>query len=253
MTTAQFKKINLLSLGENTMKFSKTLLASSVAAVMAAGFMAPAQAVEVGASVGVASTYLWRGADLGTGVPAVSGDLNLSTNGFYTGIWVSSGDTTAGTEYDLYAGYGGSVADFSYDVSVWSYNYPTGPGYTKDTETDFTDFTDVVVSLGYGPVSFAAYVPVGKDNSAGDYTYYTLGASFGAFAVTAGLHADNANKDGAVPCPEDNTEETCDPLHINLDYSFNDNLTFTLSQFVADETDADDLKFVVSYSLPLGE
>lgn len=239
------------------MKLSKTLIASSVAAVMAAGVIAPAQAeVEVGASVGIASTYLWRGADLGSGTPAVSGDLNLSASGFYAGIWGSSGDTSAGTEYDLYAGYGGSVGDFSYDVSLWSYNYPTGAGYTEDKETDFTDFSDAVVSLGYGPVAFAAYIPVGKDNSSGDYMYYTLSADIGAFSILAGMHSDDAAGGGAVAqcTPEEAAAgDSCSPIHLNVSYAYNDNLSFTVSQFIADESDDDDMKFVVSYSLPLGE
>ncbi|BCD97414.1 TorF family putative porin [Marinagarivorans cellulosilyticus] len=237
------------------MKLSKTLIASSVAAVMAAGVMAPAQAeVEVGASVGVASTYLWRGADLGSGTPAVSGDLNVSAAGFYAGIWGSSGDTGAGTEYDLYAGYGGSVGDFSYDLSVWSYNYPTGAGYTDDNETDFTDWTDAVVSLGYGPMSFAAYIPVGKDNSSGDYMYYTLGADIGAFSLLVGMHSDDVGGGGAVgQCAPEDAGEACSPVHLNVSYAYNDNLSFTVSQFIADESDDDDMKFVVSYTLPLGE
>ncbi len=234
------------------MKLTKKLLASSIAAsLLSAGAIAPAHAeVEISGSVAVASTYLWRGSDLGTGVPAVSGALEASTSGFYAGIWGSSGDTFAGTEYDLYVGYGGEVGSFSYDVSLWSYNYPTGDGYASDGETDFTDWTDLVVALGFGPAVFTIYQPIGDDNSTGDYAYYTLGASFGDFSLTAGLHSDN---DGAVSCPADNEGPTCDPVHVNLDYAFNDNLTFTLSQFIADETDDDDLKFVVSYSLPIGD
>ena len=239
------------------MKVSKTLLASSVAAVLSAGFMAPAfAAVEVGASVGVASTYLWRGSDLGSGTPAVFGDLNLSAAGFYGGIWGSSGDTFAGTEYDLYAGYGGSVGDFSYGASVWNYNYPTGAGYDADGETDFADWTDAVVTLGYGPVTFNAYIPVGKGNSSGDYMYYTLGAGFGKFSVLLGMHSDDVAGGGAVSqctAEEAAAGESCSPVHLNVSYAYNDNLSFTVSQFIADESDTDDMKFVVSYTLPLGE
>lgn len=242
------------------MNFTKTLLASSVAAsVLAASAFVSTAHAEVSASVGVASTYLWRGYDLGSGVPAVSGDLNYSNSGFYSGVWVSSGDSAAGTEYDLYAGYGGALGDFSYDLSLWSYNYPTGAGYSADGETDFTDFSDAVVSLGYGPVAFTAYVPVGKDNSPGDYMYYTLSGSMGDFSLTLGMHQDTGNvvddlgNVTAYACPSDDEDGVCSPVHINLDYAFNDNLTFTLSQFVADGTDDDDMKFVVSYSMPIGE
>lgn len=232
------------------MKHMKTLLASAVAASTFAA--APVAMAEIGASVGVASTYLWRGYDLGSGTPAVSGDLNYSVAGFYTGIWGSSGDTAAGTEYDLYAGYGMEIGEiFSFDISVWNYNYPTGFGYTDDLETDFGDLSDVILTLGVGPVSFSYYQPVAGGGY--DYNYYTLSAGFGAFSFTLGMH-DNDDGD--------------DPVHLNIDYAYNDNLTFTLSQFIVDQegaeasfdfdgddvvdyTDDDDLKFVVSYSIPL--
>ena len=234
------------------MKVTKSLLASSIAAVMAAGVMAPAFAeVEVGASVGVASSYLWRGLDLGSGTPAVFGDLNISAAGFYGGIWGSSGDTYGGSEYDLYMGYGGSFGDFSFDVSVWNYVYPTGPGSVgildpDFEETDIGELSDGVVSLGYGPVAFTVYKPItGTKDS--DYVYYTLSADAGAFSFLVGMHSDG-------PCPSDaDLGESCDPTHINVSYAFNDNLSFTVSQFISDEPDSDDAKFVVSYTLPLGE
>ncbi|KJS09464.1 MAG: histidine kinase [Gammaproteobacteria bacterium BRH_c0] len=221
------------------MKLTRKVLSNSVAAVVLAtaglAVSSNAAAVEVSASAAVASTYLWRGYDLGSGTPAVSGDINASAGGAYAGVWGSSGDTAAGSEYDLYAGYGVELGGFSIDLSVWNYNYPTGAGYTPDGETDFGDLTDVVLSLGYGPFSFAYY-----DNVAGaaGYEYYTLGAEFGKFAVLLGKH-DNVSGD--------------DPVHLNLTYSYNDNLAFTISQFIADETDDDDLKFVASYSIPIGE
>lgn len=234
------------------MKLTKNILAGSIAGtVMALSAIAPVANAEVSASVGVASTYLWRGVDLGSGTPAVSGDLTYSNSGFYTGVWASSGDTAAGTEYDLYAGYSFEAGDFSVDASVWSYNYPTGPGYTDDGETDFTDVSDFILSVGYGSVSFGWIEPIGDDNSSGDYRYLSLGASVGKFSLTAGIHLDDENGAGGnAPC-DAGESETCDPVHINLDYAFNDNLTFTLSQFVIDEAADDDLKVVVSYSLPL--
>ena len=179
------------------MKFNRKTLASLIAAsIMAASAVVPFAHAEVSGSVGVASTYLWRGLDLGSGTPAVSGDLKYSAAGFYTGVWGSSGDTTFGTEYDLYVGYGGSLGEFSYDLSVWNYVYPTGPA-----EIDIFDLADTVVSLGYGPVSFAAYIPVG-DGSGGEnnYMYYTLGGSIGSFSLLVGMHQDAANvvEDGVI-------------------------------------------------------
>ena len=225
------------------MKTSKKLLAGAIASTLALSAVAPVTNAELSASATVASTYLWRGSDLGSGTPAVSGDLIYSASGAYAGVWASSGDTTLGTEYDLFIGYGGEVGDFSYDVSLWNYVYPNGV-----EENDIFDVADLVIGLGYGVGSFGAFIPVG-DGSSGDYIYFTLGASFGDFGVTLGLHSDNS---GAVGCPADTaTDETCDPLHVNLDYAFNDSLSFTLSQFIADEPAGDDLKVVVTYSLPI--
>lgn len=228
------------------MKFTKRMLAGSVAAsaLAVSSFTSTAYA-EVSASVGIATTYLFRGYDLGSGTPAVSGDLTYSNSGFYTGAWASSGDTEAGTEYDLYAGYGRSFGEndmFSVDLSVWNYIYPTGPGLTDNPnaaditgETDFGDWTEVALSVGVGPVAFTYY-----DNISGNagYEYYTLSGTVAAFSLTVGMH-DNPEGD--------------DPVHVNLGYAYSDNLAFTLSQFVTDEPEGDDLKFVVSYSLPIGE
>lgn len=237
------------------MKFSKNLLTSAVAAsLLASAAVAPVAHAEVAASVGIASTYLWRGYDLGSGTPAVSGDINYSTSGFSAGIWGSSGDTATGSEYDLYVGYGGSVGKFSYGLTLYNYLYPTGP-----SEADFFDVADAALSLGFGPVTFSAFIPVGKDNSPGDYMYYTLAGSVGAFSVLLGMHADNANATddtGAVTgynCPMDDEDGVCDSMHLDVSYAYNDNLSFTMSQFVVDGSDDDDLKFVVSYSLPIGE
>ena len=219
------------------MKTIKTLLATAVAATT---FAAPAVMAEVSGSVSVASTYLWRGVDLGSGTPAVSGDLSYSAAGAYVGVWGSSGDTAAGTEYDLYAGYGMEINDIlSFDISVWNYNYPTGAGYT-DGETDFGDLTDVILTVGVGPISFSYYEPVATDGGGYEYNYYTLSGGYGAFSLTIGMH----------------DYEDDDATHVNVDYAFNDNLTFTLSQFTdADDAefagDDGDLKFVVSYSLPI--
>lgn len=226
------------------MSVSKKLLASVVAVSGLAGVaMVPVANAEVSGSVGIASTYLWRGQDLGSGTPAVSGDLNYSQSGFYTGVWGSSGDTANGSEYDLYAGYGTSFGEddfFSVDLSIWNYNYPTG-----SDETDFGDLSEVVLSLGVGPVALTIY-----DNVAGDtgYMYYTLGGTVGAFSLTVGMH-DAIDGDY---CGEAETEE-CQTVHVDLSYAYNDNMAFTLSQEIADESPTDDLKFVVSYSLPIGE
>lgn len=193
--------------------------------------------VEVAASVAVSSMYFWRGQSLGSGSPAVSGDINVSTAGAYAGIWGSSGDDALGNEYDLYAGYGGEIEGFSYDLSIWNYNYPNDPTGTYDT---FGSLSEVVLSLGFGPVTFTYY-----DNVAGGsgYEYYTLGAGMGSFSAKLGY---------SDPEGDDNNY-----YHLDLTYAYNDNLSFTLSKLDNEEFDEaeggvnEDTLFVVSYSLPI--
>ena len=209
-------------------KIQKKLLASTVAAAAFASMaMVPAVQAEVSASVGVANMYYWRGLDLGGGA-ALSADVNYSVSGFFVGAWTSSGDEAMGTEYDLYAGYGGEVGDFNYSLSVVSYNYadpkdgePLSPG----------DLTEVVLGLGYGPFAATYY-----DNVAGSsgYNYFTLALDFEKFAVLYGQHEDDLS-------------------HVDLTYKYNDNLSFTVGKVVDDASGAypDEAKFIVSLSLPI--
>ncbi|NHN38618.1 histidine kinase [Pseudomaricurvus alcaniphilus] len=221
-----------------------TQLAAAVALTAGAISAAPvAMAAETSASVAVASSYLWRGFDLGSGTPAVSGDITVSEGGFYAGVWGSSGDDLNGTEYDLYAGWGGEFSGLSVDLSVWNYIYPTGPNASQERgpTPGFADLSEVILTLGFGPVSFSYY-----DNIAGGsgYEYYTLSGSYGKFSATLGFH------DAEVGAFVDDVE--LDPVHLDVSYSYNDNLSFTLSQVIEDdEVPGDELKFVVGYSLPL--
>lgn len=197
--------------------------------------------VDVSASAAIANMYLWRGQDLGEGSAAVSGDLTVGMGGAYAGVWTSSGDSTLGQEYDLYLGYGGEAGDFSYDVSAWTYVYPgndeeNGRGNTFEA-------SDLIVSLGYGPVSAAYYYVLAGDENA---SYATLGGEMGSFSATLGFQMHSE---------DDSAEYT----HLDLSYAYNDNLSFTLSKIVAQDADLDkgeegfdeDMKVVVSYSLPI--
>ncbi len=218
------------------MKTSKKLLAGAVAAtVMSVGAIAPAAQAEVSGSMGIGNIYLWRGIDLsaGDGTPSVNGSLDFSEGGFYAGIWSGSGDNTLGTEYDLYLGYGGEAGDFTYDLSLWSYQYPTA--IDKDTGVDISndigDLMEAVISLGYGPVAVTYYHGL---QDLDEYYYLTVGASFDAFSITYGKHKDSMS-------------------HIDFGYSITDSLAITLSQVVDDDDGAfdDDTNVAVSYSITI--
>jgi len=231
----------------------KLTKAIALAGVMTTGLTAAtftqAAEPEVAASVSIANMYLWRGQDLGQGAAAVSGDLSVSMGGAYGGIWMSSGDSALGQEYDLYVGYGGEVEDFSYDLSVWSYVYPGGSPaidddgeiVVADSEGTTFDASEVILSLGYAGASFSYYYPVSSNPD--DYTYMTLGYGMDAYSATVGMATDDADDSGYV--------------HVDLSYAYNDNLSFTASKIVSDDAEDtegemdDDLKFVVSYSLPI--
>lgn len=218
-------------LSKKTKLLRLSALPLAVAGMMSVSHSASAD-VDVAASVGVSNMYLWRGYDLGNGA-AVSGDLNVSAAGFYTGIWGTSGDEELGTEYDLYVGYGGEFGGLSVDLSVWNYMYPS-----SEEPSDLDDFgglSEVILSLGYAGFSVSVY-----DNIAGasGYEYYSAAYTYKSFTVLYGTH-DNVGGDENLS-------------HVDLTYAFNDNLAFTLSQQVDNEED-DDLKFVVSFSLPIGD
>lgn len=199
----------------------KTLVA---AALVSAG--AAAQA-EVSGSVAIASSYLWRGFDLGYGSGVISGSLDYASEaGIYAGIWGSSGDDSYGTEYDLYVGWGGEVFEgFSVDVGYVDYNYP-------DCAAD-CDFEEIVVGFGFGAFGFTYVEPT---TSGADYNYYALSGGFGDFSATYGMWDSGDGADGS---------------HLDLTYGMGD-LAFTLSQSFDDGVGlSEEVQFVVSYSIPL--
>ncbi len=121
-------------------KISKSLMAASVlaATTLASG----AAMAEVSMNIGATSNYIWRGVTQTADEAAVSGGLDYShESGFYAGTWTSSlGNNDAGAEVDFYAGFGGSVSDFSYDINVTAYTYP---------QLEDADFTEVGLSGSY--------------------------------------------------------------------------------------------------------
>lgn len=233
------------------MRNAKKIFAHSFIAMLSATALAVPAAhagsgIDVSASAAVANMYLWRGYDLGVktetdpvtgavvsedkGTPAISGELKATHgSGVYAGIWGSSGDASLGSEYDLYAGWGGKVGKVNVDASVWSYVYP-------ESDISVGDAVDAVVSAGVGPVKATLYETLEGDDS-GDYRYGTVSYTKGKYSAMYGQHS----KEGGA-----------DPGHIQLGYQYNDNLSFAVSKFVVDtDTVEEDPQFLVSYSIPL--
>jgi uncharacterized protein (TIGR02001 family) len=217
--------------------FKKTMLATAALSTMAMG-VAPVAVAEIAASATISSSYLWRGYDLGSGTPALSADLVYSEGGFYGGLWLSSGDTASGTEYDFFAGYGGSVGEFSYDISYATYIYPTKFDEVTDAETGETsmvpmgpnksgELAEYIYSIGYGPVSLTVYEDVDSD-----YTYTTVGYDISDFSLMYGAHKDGQE-------------------NFDVTYSYNESLSFIYSvPFGVDGDVEAEPTFVASYSLP---
>lgn len=218
---------------------TKKILANSLLVMLsAAALSAPAAhaGAEVSASVGVANMYLWRGMDLGDGDAAVSGDLKVKhDSGAYAGIWGSSGDASWGTEYDLYAGWGGKVGNLDVDASLWTYAYPDKDD-TVEGDIAPGELVDAVVSVGSGPVNVTLYEALEGDDD-NESRYVSAKYTKGKYSALYGQHMH---------------EEGASPGHVQLGYQYNDNLSFAVSQFVVDNDEVDDNpKFLVSYSLPL--
>lgn len=223
------------------MKMKQKFLASAVAlsALTSVAVAPTASAAEVAASVGASNMYYWRGFDLGGGA-AIIGDVNVSSNGFIAGIWTSSGDANLGTEYDLYAGYSGSIGDFTYGLSVVSYVYPT---LGEDVAIGPGDYVELIPSLGYGPFKVTYYDAIEADHAPlgdEDYSYVTAELNFEKFGFKYGQHMDDVDAVDGIS-------------HIDATYKFNEKLSFTLGKIIDNKDDSvdDEINFVVTLSLPI--
>ncbi|MEH6627663.1 MAG: TorF family putative porin [Motiliproteus sp.] len=160
-------------------KFTKTLIA---AGLISASVSAHA---DLSANLGGMTDYWFRGLDQATASGSIMGGLDYEhESGFYAGTWLAS--LTDDYEYDLYAGYNGSVNDFTYGVGVTGYYYDDFDG----------DFEELNLSAGYGPVSLA--YAIGEYDEAGtkkDYTFLSVTAEYEGAYVTYGDYGDELSGD----------------------------------------------------------
>ena len=132
-------------------------------AILLASLGATANAVEVDASAGLVSNYVWRGATQSNGNPAIQAAIGLTTeSGFYANAWGSQvdyeNDTTA--EIDFTAGYSNNINDnVSYDIGYIRYSY-------MGDDVDFgDDVSEVYGTLSLGPVSGTIYRDLDNDTN----------------------------------------------------------------------------------------
>ena len=218
----------------------KSVLKMSALAVAFAAAAAPiTAAAEVSGSLGISNFYLWRGQDLTLGAGNVHGSLDYShASGAYAGVWGSSETAAGGTggETDVYFGFAGEAGELSYDVSYWSYIYPS-------IDQGFGEAGEVIVGLGMGDFGLGVYLSV-ADDADGDKAfakdkYLTLSYAYDKFGFTAGTWMFDA--------------DDVDYTHVDVSYSPVENLTFTASKVVASDdgagvTDDQDVLFNVGYA-----
>ena len=216
------------------MNVKKLLAYSTAASALLVGNLAMASADgKLSASATVSNAYLWRGIDLGQGAAAVSGDLIYSMAGAYGGVWMSSGDSGLGQEYDLFAGYNTKMGEVTLDLSLWNYNYSD-----LDERNDTTgELSEVVLSVS----AYGANISI-LDNVAGapGYYYYTFGYGMNDVSAKLGFHSFDNDNDNMT--------------HFDVSYAYNDNLSFTVSKVVDEEVEGtydNDPIFQVSYKLPI--
>ena len=216
------------------MNVKKLLAYTAAASALLAGNLAMASADgKLSASATVSNAYLWRGIDLGQGAAAVSGDLIYSMAGAYGGVWMSSGDSGLGQEYDLFAGYNTKMGEVTLDLSLWNYNYSD-----LDERNDTTgELSEVVLSVS----AYGANISI-LDNVAGapGYYYYTFGYGMNDVSAKLGFHSFDNDNDNMT--------------HLDVSYAYNDNLSFTVSKVVDEEVEGtydNDPIFQVSYKLPI--
>lgn len=165
-------------------KLNLTAAALAVSVAMGSGVFAQEAHADVSATLGAANMYLWRGQNLTPNGAQVHGSLDYSNkSGLYAGIWATT--ETGGHETDLYVGFGSEIKGFSYDISYWKYLYPEDcSGAPTTCALGDNDASEVVGSIGYGPVTFAAYVAV--ESGSDDDKYLTIDASFDKFNILYG-------------------------------------------------------------------
>lgn len=158
----------------------KTIFAcAAAAATLLISSGASAQEASISTNIGVVSDYVFRGFSQSNEEAALQGGVDLDIgNGFYAGVWASTidfGDSTD-VEVDLYGGYRGEVAGFSYDVGVIGYNYIDAP---TGSEYNLVEYKVAAShSVGAGSLGAAVYYSPDFFGGIGEAIYYEANGSY---------------------------------------------------------------------------
>ena len=219
-------------------------LAKAIAATTLALAGAQTMAADVGKgfnvsmNAGVVSNYIWRGITQSRDNGAIQGGLDVKhSSGAYVGTWMSSADFETSDseaaaadiymEQDIYAGYGFSAGDFSFDFRYTDYHYPgagaadfsevhghvsaygatLGADYSTDmplTDEDsafhyYASYThalpaDIGLTATVGEYDYKNRGWIGgSERSDSKYSYYSLGVNKTMIGINWGLTLTDTN------------------------------------------------------------
>lgn len=194
----------------------------------------------VSANVGVFSDYIFRGLNqhADTSSPAIQGGLDYESDiGLFAGVWASS--VEIGYEYDLYAGYAGSVGDFDFGIAYTNYSY-THKAYA---DPKGGTFEEINLSAGYGPIGIG--YDLGDDDIVEEnYTHASISVDLGfavdGLGVTYGL-VDYDNDDGKYDYTDIGYGTSFEGVDISVNYILQGNDTGGDNFFVVGASKSFDL------------
>jgi uncharacterized protein (TIGR02001 family) len=228
------------------------VLATAVASVLASGVAA----AELSGNAAITSNYIWRGITQTNDGAAGQGGIDWGhDSGLYVGTWVSNvafpdvnpdpGDEpTLGTGYemDVYAGFGGEVGGFGYDLGVISYQYPITPNFNF-TEA-YVSGTMSIVTIGLAYTVDAASGNDGGIFDSGDM-YVNGSLDFAAGKSDVSIYAGSYmfENDGKVGVGE------VDYVHYGASIG-KDGFTFAVDKNdIDDGSSIDNVRFTASYGI----
>jgi len=165
------------------MKKVKALIVGSVLAASTVASSVAMAETSVSANVGYVSDYFFRGIYQ----TASSGSAGLDVSfgpGFYAGTWLA--DVDDGIEYDLYGGFAGEAAGFSYDIGYYTYNY---------TDNWDETYKEVLLSVGYGPISVSYADGTYDSTPSADYSFTSVTAEWKGAYITYGTFGKDFDGD----------------------------------------------------------
>ena len=141
---------------------SKTLKAVALGAAVAAALSSGVASAELTGNAAITNNYIWRGITQTDDQAAGQGGLDWShSSGLYVGTWISNVafpsqdpvtlevDSGTGYEMDVYAGFGGEVGSFGYDLGVITYQYPVTPEFNFTEAYVSGTFSVLTIGLAY--------------------------------------------------------------------------------------------------------